>query len=281
MQRPENQRAGAASSGSARQPAGARSASPIVAEPTASTRTSRRRRSSVPEPPVLVGLIDQWGRAAQERPGAARDRRVGLDGRAGERRAARPSSTWPSRPRSTRSTSSRPTTRSACASSRPTSAATEPTDYLDLVADRADRRAARERSRGAIREPRPRPRARRCTPSPRTSYDEHAGGLRPDAHQRRRAAHRRTQRGPAQQRPRRAARHAAGRQRGRDRASPVRVFPIAYGEDADLGDAQAHRRGHQRRRLRRHRPHDHRPRSSPRSSATSDHGVRRQACPST
>ena len=42
-------------------------------------------------------------------------------------------------------------------------------------------------------------------------------------------------------------------------AKPVRVFTIAYGEDADTADAAADRRGHQRRAVRRQQPgHDQR-----------------------
>ena len=68
----------------------------------------------------------QVGRAAQERPGAARARRVGLDGGTGrpDNPTDRPSSTWPSRRPSRRSTSSSRTTRSACASSPPASGRT-------------------------------------------------------------------------------------------------------------------------------------------------------------
>ena len=79
-------------------------------------------------------------------------------------------------------------------------------------------------------------RRRPATRTPSPTYDA-------EPHQRRRAAHRRrNDDGDAGRRraaARRAARHAAATAARARRAEPVRVFPIAYGGDADLGVAPA------------------------------------------
>ena len=114
---PSNQRAGARVRLPAGQPGGA-GGRPDRRRPTASTPTSPRRCSSVPEPPVLVELLDQWAEQRKAARVDAGDRRLGLDGRAGGRRPAATKLDLAKRGGARRaSTSSGPTTRSACASS--------------------------------------------------------------------------------------------------------------------------------------------------------------------
>ena len=137
---------------------------PDRARPTASTPTSPRPLLEVPEPAVLIELLERWEEQRKPARVLLRDRRLRLDGRGrrpDDRR--RPSSTWPSRPPSTPSTSSTTTTRSACGSSPPTSATrTTPRAVPRPRPDRADRRRAREPQTKRAR-PRSRPTARRST----------------------------------------------------------------------------------------------------------------------
>ena len=107
---------------------GFRPGNPQVAVGDAHRRGQRRRPGPAPGRARGAraggpgGGARQVGRAAQGGAGAAGDGRVGLDGRAVGPGGRRPrSSSWPSRRRSPPSTSSRTRTRSACASSPPTS----------------------------------------------------------------------------------------------------------------------------------------------------------------
>ena len=128
----------------------------------------------VPAPEVLVGDPRLLGRAAQGGPGAARARRLGLDGRAGAA-TARPSSTSPRRRRSAPSTSSRTPTRSGCGCSPPTSAAPTRTTASSCRSARsattrgdrrADQRPVPDERHAAVRR-----RRRRRTRRWSTSYD--------------------------------------------------------------------------------------------------------------
>ena len=97
-----------------------RSAHPIVDGQRRRPRPAADAARGARRPPVMIELLDQWARAAQERPGAARARRLRARWATWPTRTpARPSSTWPSGRPSRRSTSSRTTTRSASGSSPP------------------------------------------------------------------------------------------------------------------------------------------------------------------
>ena len=258
-----------------RQPAGGRRPRPIVAGQRRRPRPSPRPCSRCPTPAVLVERARQVGRAAQGGPGAAGDRRVGLDGRPGRaRRRHHASSTWPSRRPIASLDQFKDDDEVGLRIFTTDITGDAGVDYLDLRPGRAaSARPARRAGRRASAT------SSRSTGTP--LYDVTAGlvpttmrgGLRPGQDQRRRAAHRRQERGRRPQRRRSpaggAAHQPAGRQRGRH-SEPVRVFAIAYGEDADLADAAPHRRGHQRRRLRRQQRRRRSTRSSPRWCPTSD-----------
>ena len=258
MQQPENQRAGARVRVPARQPR---------RSPIGDADRRRQRRRPEPAPDDARGararrcwsrLLDRW---AEERKAARvllRDRRVGLDGRARRtRRPARPSSTSPSERdrRRARPVQGRRRGRPAHLLHRPQA------DRADrLPRPRADRRRSpgnARRSRVAIRDLVADATARRSTPVDRaTSYDDMLEGFDPD---RINAVVLLTDgqndddrnddlEGAARAR-------CAARQRGRDAAARCGSSRSPTAQDADLGDAAPHRRGHQRRRLRRHRPH--------------------------
>ena len=209
---------------------GFRPGNPDVADRRADRRRQRRRPRPAADPARGARprrddrAARPLGRPAQERPGAARHRRVRLDGRPGRpgdrRDQARPGQGGGHR---ARSTSSRTRTRSACASSPPTSAG-DPSD--DLHRPRADRARSAEQPRAAARrDRRPRPRQRHAavrrrpasaTTTLSTSFDPTrinavvllTDGVNDD--------------GDADdddEPARRAARPTSGRQRGRDQPS--------------------------------------------------------------
>ena len=198
--------------------------------PTASTPRSRRT-CSTSCPKCSAGA--RRGAAAQVGPGAARDGRLRLDGRPGRRDHRRHKVELAAMPRSPPWTSSRTATRWACASSRPTSATCSArrisTSCRSAPWTRASGPSCASRSR-------PLPAERH------TALSGHAGRggadprqLRPVAHQRRRPPDRWRERRRRPVRRRRSARPVdpdAARGEGAN-AQAVRVFPIAYGDDAD------------------------------------------------
>ena len=106
----------------AREPRRVASAAPSTTA-TASTPTSRRRCSRCPQPEVLTQLLDDW--QDQRKPARVLllvDVSGSMSRASPTPTPAPPSSTWPSRPPSPRSTSSTTTTRWASGCSPPTSA---------------------------------------------------------------------------------------------------------------------------------------------------------------
>ena len=227
--------------------------------PTASTRTSPRPCCRCPSPPVMVELLDKWG---TQRKGA----RVllVLDVSGSMERPGRPPTAS-----ETKLDLAKQAAIDALDQFKPDdqvglrvfSTDLGPQNeaiFLDLVPDRTDRRptggAARRRSATSI-------------PTDGTplyevtgrSFEQMVDEYDPDPHQRRRAADRRPQRRrqPERRRPAAAGLLADLRRDARARtAKPVRIFPIAYGSDADVGVLQQIAEATNGASLRRQRPED-------------------------
>ena len=219
---------------------------PATPTSPSATRSARTNGVDPDQPPTLLEVpgpdghgraARPLGRAAQERPGAARARRVRLDGRPRRARTApRPSSTWPSRRPSTPSTQFKDddevglrifTTEPRRRHRPPSSTSSRP----------ADRRATASGCAAEIDGPAPTQRHAAVRASPRPRFDEAIDGLRPDAHQRRGAADRRRERRRRPPTTTSSSTSCSAASRGQPRArpaKPVRIFPIAYGDDADL-----------------------------------------------
>ena len=151
-------------------------------------------------------------------------------------------------------------------------------------ADRLPRRRADRPDVGEPRRPREpdraaraRPRARRSTRSTEDSYTKMRRRVRPDPHQRRRAPHRRPQRGPAQRETSTDLLEVpAGAERGRD----DQAGPDLHRSRTAATPTRRRSSASPRRRTRPRTAPSTPPRSSTcstRWSATSDHGCRRQA----
>ena len=253
-------RSGCSSSASAR-------ATPTWPSPTRSRRTNGvdpdqpQTLLEVPEPSVMIELLDRWDEQRKRGRVHARDRRVrarwasqsggGADparpGQGGGDRRARPV-------RGRRRGGAADLLDRPQRGPSPTSTSTWP-----LCARRRPGRGLTQRHRRASS----RPTAPRSTRSRQVSYDDALARLRPGQDQRRRAAHRRPERRRQPRRRRPAARRAAQRPRGRAPRARRRArcgsSPSATAPDADQGSLRAHRRGQRRRRLRRQRPDVDRP----------------------
>ena len=238
MQQPENQQRGPRSSASG-------PANPQVADRRPDHGGERRRPR--PAADAAAGARARgdgrrcstgWADAAQGRTGAARHRRVRLDGRPGR---PRPTTTKldlakQAADRRARPVQDRRRGRPAGVLHRPRRRTAA--DFADLVPIGADRPTTAERARSQHPPPVPDPAAPRCTTWPAKSYDDALAGYDPtrinavvlltDG---------RNDDGTAsddnEQLDRPRSSHAAGRQRGRA-AQPVRLFTIGYGADADL-----------------------------------------------
>ena len=250
----------------AREPAaGARSSASVPATPTVADRRPdrrRERRRSRPAADAARGARARrcWSACStsgtQQRKAARVLLVIDVSGSMGDP-ATRGRRRDEARPRQAgrhrrRSTSSRTRTRSACGSSRPTSATTA----TDVPRPRADRRRSADNAGAA--------RARRsttwCPPNGTPLYDvtrRVATTTMLDGYDPTRInavvllTDGRNEDGDPDDdaRPaRRPARRPAARAARAQSSQPVRIFPIAYGADADLRRAPADRRGDQRGR---------------------------------
>ena len=202
----------------------------------------------VPEPDGAGRAPRRLGRAAQGGPGAARHRRLGLDGR------RRPTRT----PATTKLDLAKQAAIDALDQFKDDDEVGLWVFTTDLGRNEPDRLPSTScrSARSAAQRESSRRRSTRLVPLNGTplyavtgdAYDDACStDVRPDADQRRRAAHRRRQRGPAATTTSTALLDTLRtRQRGRRPPQPVRIFPIAYGDDADLATLRQHRRGHQR-----------------------------------
>ena len=185
----------------------------------------------VPEPPVLVRILDLW---AQQRKAAraARHRRVGLDGRARGRRRrdeARPGQAG--RHLGSEGLQGRRRGGPARLHHRDPQCRAE-----RLPRPGADRAHRRQPAPDRNRHPEPRAPARHAALHGRPGVVRRpAAELRPGPHQRGGAAHRRQERRRPQPRRQRPAHPNLRNSNEGEATRPVRIFTIAYGKDADLG----------------------------------------------